>query len=148
MGISPGNTIMISFKQILAKSFLAISLALLFVIGLLLSTAHAHDPISGHYTSVDGSRAELVIQIGSPAPSSLIIQQFFPPQNTLRKASPAPGKLQRGQGVAKWFFKNPRPGTFVIRLDFQNRISPQSLRAIIRCKQPNTGRFIEKQIRP
>lgn len=113
-----------------------------------LHTAEASELISARYLSAGSNRVELAVKVGHPAPTSLIIQQFFPPQSGLRNISPPPAKLQKRQGIAKWFFKNPSPGTLIIRLEFDQRISPGSLSAIIRCRQPRTGQFIEKHIRP
>ncbi len=115
---------------------------------LLATPTLAKDVISGHYLSSDGKRIEVLIQIDHPAPTSLIIQQFFSPGQSPLNIFPRPGRVNPKKGSVKWFFKNPQAGQIKIGLQFKKPIQSSYLRTVLRCRQPETGHFVVKHIRP
>ncbi len=112
------------------------------------TSAWSSELISGRYISSSGKRIELLIHIGQPAPTSLIIQQYYPSELSIVDSSPRPGKINDRKGTVKWFFKNPQAGQLRIGLTFNKNVSAAALSAVLRCRQPTTGQFIEKHIRP
>ncbi len=126
--------------------FIKISLVLLFL--LLPQPAWSKDPISGRYTSVTGNKVELLIHIGQPAPTSLIIQQYYPPKLTIANSSPKVSGINRSNGSVKWFFKNPQPGQLRIGLTFKEKVPKSGLSAVIRCRHPATSQFVDILVRP
>ncbi len=136
---SNGNTLKIHFITRLFMSFL------LFLASQ--TSAWSAELISGGYLSSNGKQIELLIHIGQPAPTSLIIQQYYPTELSIVDSSPRPGKINDGKGIVKWFFKNPQTGQLRIRLSFNEDAPNGVLKAVLRYREPATGQFVEKHIR-
>ncbi len=63
-------------------------------------------------------------------------------------SSPRPSKINGGKGFVKWLFKNPQPGQLPIGLTFNENAPNGVLKAVLRYREPATGQFVEKHIRP
>jgi hypothetical protein len=110
--------------------------------------ASAADLVSGHYSSSSGKSIALSLNIQSPAPASLIIEQYLPPGTEILSSKPKYKKYNRKQGKVKWLLKNVRSGKMTITLHLGNPVGQGSVQALLRCKDPTTGKFIEKNILP
>ena len=108
----------------------------------------AADLVSGRYLSSSGKSIELSLDIQSPAPVSLIIEQYLPPGTEILASKPKFKKYNRKNGKAKWLLKNVRSGKMIVKLQLANKIGQGSIRALLRCKDPATGGFIEKIVNP
>ncbi len=124
-----------------------VHIILLILCGLSLP-AWSQEPISGRYTSIEGNTAELVINIGKPAPKGLIIHQSFPPEITIIRTSPKASGSNPSKGSVKWFLKKPQPGQLRISMTFKDNIPRSLFHAVVRCRHPKTGQYIDISIYP
>lgn len=108
----------------------------------------AADLVTGQYTSSSGKSITLSLNIHSPAPVSLIIEQYLPPGTEILTSKPEFKKYNRKKGKVKWLLKNIRSGKMTVSLKLANEIAQGSVQALLRCKDPSTGKFIEKKIHP
>ena len=108
----------------------------------------AADIVSGRYISSSGKTIELEINIQSPAPASLIIEQYLPPGTGIVSSQPKLKKYNVKKGKVKWLLKNVRSGKMTVRLQLADKIGKGNIRALLRCKDPATGGFIEKTVTP
>lgn len=83
--------------------YLLVALLLLPVTGI------AQESVSARYLGVSGDTVRLRLTIGSPAPQSLILEQYLPPG--AKAVATSPSARQAGNsGVVKWLFKGVSPG--------------------------------------
>lgn len=130
---------------------LRLTLTFLCAIVFLLSlspSVEAMEPVSGHYRSTFGTTIELELQVGYPAPASLIVEQYFPAGLQILSAQPALQKYSSTQGMAKWFLKEIKPGSYNIFLQFDQPVQSSSVRGVIRYRYPLRGYFVEYRIIP
>ncbi|MEE4240140.1 MAG: hypothetical protein V2I36_01645 [Desulfopila sp.] len=105
-------------------------------------------PVRAVYQSVANSKAVFLVEVGNPAPASLIIQHFHPQESRLIGTSPRADKIDDQSGNAKWFLKNVKAGIYPFSLSFNRKVAPETLRLIIRYREPQTGSFQEIVMRP
>jgi len=115
------------------------------IIGLIPLTGHASS-VNGRYVKASGSTVSLEISIGKPAPTSIIVEQTFSQKNKIKAAQPKPKKIS-GNGNTKWLVKNIKPGKKRFTLQLASPLKG-SIRAVIRYKDPATGKFLEKSLTP
>lgn len=108
----------------------------------------AADLVSGRYISSSGKTIELALDIQSPPPASLIIEQYLPPGTRIASSHPKLKKYNSKKGKAKWLLKNVRSGEIIVKLQLADKIGKGNIRALLRCKNPATGGFIEKTVTP
>lgn len=108
----------------------------------------AMEPVTGRYLSSYGAIIELELQVRYPPPASLIIEQYFPAGLQVLGAQPALQKYSSARGMAKWFLKGIRPGSYTISLQFDQPVQSSAVRAVIRYRYPLHGRFVEYRIAP
>lgn len=106
------------------------------------------DLVSGHYISSSGKTIELALEIQSPPPASLIIEQYLPPGTKIASSQPKLKKYDIKKGKAKWLLKNVRSGKMIVKLQLIDKIDKGKIRALLRCKDPATGGFIEMTVIP
>lgn len=123
-------------------------ISFLFCFLLLPSQGHTGETVSAKYTSISKNKVVLTINIGKPAPSNLIVQHFHPTNSKLTNSSPRASKVNVKKGFAKWFLKNVRSGSMSFSLVFNNAVSKNSIRTIIRYRDPVAGNFIETEVHP
>ncbi|MBC8316798.1 MAG: hypothetical protein H8E41_02765 [Desulfobulbaceae bacterium] len=124
--------------------------AAVFVVFVFLSgkPADAADLVSGSYTSFSGNSIVLSIDIQSPPPASLIIEQYLPPGTEIVGSEPKLKKYNIKKGEAKWLLKDVRPGKMTVKLQLAGKIAKGDVRALLRCMDPATGKFVEKNVTP
>lgn len=110
--------------------------------------ATAADLVSGSYTASSGKSIELSLNIQSPPPASLIVEQYLPPGTEIVSSQPKLKKYNIKKGEAKWLLKGVRPGKMTIRLQLADKIGKGNVRALLRCMDPATGSFVEKTVNP
>ena len=108
----------------------------------------AADLVTGHYVSSSGKSIELSLDIQTPAPVSLIIEQYLPPGTKIVDSKPKFKKYNSKKGKVKWLLKNVRSGKKKVTLQLADAIGQGNVRALLRCKDPATGGFIEKTVTP
>jgi hypothetical protein len=111
-------------------------------------TVFAADLVSGHYISSSGKTIELAIDIQSPSPASLIIEQYLPPGTKIASSQPKLKKYDIKKGKAKWLLKNVRSGKMIVKLQLADTLGKGRIQALLRCKDPATGGFVEMTVTP
>ncbi len=102
--------------------------------------------VSGQYLEKSATGLRLEIRVGSPTPTSLILIQHLPPGTRVRNAAPAYKKYNPAKGEVRWLMRNLRPGVFTVRLDLETPVQPSTIRAEIRCKDPETGKMVTTKV--
>lgn len=115
------------------------------IMGLLPLTSHA-STVNGRFIKGSGSTITLEISVGTPAPTSIIVEQSFSQKNTIKAAQPKPKKIS-GNGNAKWLLKNIKPGKKRFTLQLASPLKG-SIRGVVRYKDPASGKFLEKSFTP
>lgn len=105
----------------------------------------ASEPVSARYLGVTGDTVRLRVTIGSPAPQSLILEQYLPPGAQMVGSSPSARQV-RNSSVVKWLFKNVTPGD----IDVTMRVSPpaaaKNVGGSLRYRMPGGGEMQELRI--
>lgn len=121
------------------------------LISILIAIFICHAPVeaktlvTGQYSSSSGKHIVLNMQISSPAPANLIVEQNISPQNVIISSSPRAKKSSRGK--LKWLFRNTDHGQFSISIKLQSPLQGR-INAVVRYRDPDSGNFIESQISP
>ncbi len=103
--------------------------------------------ISGRYLSKTDTELTLEIQVGAPAPVTLIIIQHLPPGTTPAAAEPPYKKYNAQKGEVRWLLRNVEAGTLTVQLQLQSAGQADKLHAEIRCMDPATGKLVTTQVR-
>ncbi len=111
-------------------------------------SGYAASTVDAKYQSVSNNKVVFLVEVGSPAPSSLIVSHKHPPGNRLMSTSPAATKMNQKAGVSKWLLKNVRPGVYPFSLSFKNPVAPRSLSFTVRHRDAASGKMQESLIRP
>jgi hypothetical protein len=127
---------------------LSVSLTAALFISLLLPANVFSASVAAQYQSIENGAVVFVISVGSPAPSSLIIQHYHPSDIAVTGTSPAASKINVKAGFAKWFFKNPQPGSYSFSLNLARTVPPESVRLVLRYKDPGSGALQEVVAQP
>jgi hypothetical protein len=106
------------------------------------STAHTKETVSGRYVSITKNQIEFIVNVGIPAPTSLIVQHFHPAQILLGTV-PQASKVDSDMGSVKWFIKSVEPGEIPFTLTFNRNLSESSVKVILRYRDPVTGNYTE-----
>lgn len=103
----------------------------------------ADDPlVIGRYQRTSAATVTVRIIVGSPAPQSLILEQYLPPGTQVLSMSPA-GHQVSNSGVVKWLFKNVSPGSFDVNLQLEPPSAAQTIGGTIRYRMPGSGKIQE-----
>lgn len=126
-----------------------IPLCLMCLLGILLcpGQAHAADLVSGRYVSSTGTKIVLSLAIQTPAVSNLIVEQYLSPGNNITATSPRAKKVTAGKGKCKWLFRNTRKGNITLTIQLNTPLKG-SVYAMVRYRNPDSGKFQELQIKP
>ena len=107
--------------------------------------AEAKTLVTGEYASSSGNKIVLNLHILNPAPTNLIVEQYFNPQNSVISIGPKP--IKRSPGKIKWLFRNTRSGRFSISIKLRSPLRGQ-IRGVVRYRDPVHGDFVEFHISP
>jgi len=99
-------------------------------------TGQAAELVTGRYLNKTGTRFVLEISVASSAPVNLIVIQKVPPGSGVVMADPAFKKYNRKKGAMRWLLRNVSSGRHQVRFELKQPVSPDSVRAEIRCKNP------------
>ena len=135
-------------KRQLKASWLSVFAVLTAIILFAGEPTSAADIVSGRYISSAGKTIELAINIQSPSPASLIIEQYLPPGTMIKSSQPKLKKYNIKKGKAKWLLKNVRTGKIKVTLHLADKVGKENIRALLRCKDPATGSFVEQIVVP
>lgn len=130
-----------------AKKIILLILTFIFLISLSQNVSGASF-VSAKYQSVANNKVVFLVEVGNPAPSSLIVSHKHPPSNRLLSSSPAATKMNQKAGVSKWLLKNVKPGVYPFSLSFKNPVVPRTVSLTVRHRDVASGKFQEKLIRP
>ncbi len=126
------------------------ALPVFFVVCFFLSisvTSGAANLVSGSYESSGGTDIVLTLAINTPSPSNLIVEQFISPGNNITSTSPTAKKINAARGEVKWLFRNIQSGSLSLSMQLGSPLKG-SVKAMIRYRDPETGRFSELVITP
>lgn len=129
------------------KHFLVIVNVLFFLVLLLCHSSLAATAVSGKHLSTAGKKIVLALSVRSPAPSSLIVEQYISPGNSVISTSPPAKKVNKKNGKIKWLFRNISPGRLTITTLLQRPLKG-TVNTFVRYRDPATGQYIEKNIHP
>lgn len=104
--------------------------------------------VKGQYLSAAGQDIQLLITVGSPAPTTLIVIQNLPPGTVVDSASPAFNQYDAGKGEVKWLLTHVNPGRYTVNLHLQHPVASGHISGDIRYKDPGSGRMINLRVRP
>jgi len=110
-------------------------------------SAHAADLVIGTFTSAGGTTIEMKLLVSNPAPTTLIVEQYMSPQNSVRSTSPQAKKVSPKNGKIKWLFRNLKPGKIRLTTHLNSPLTGQ-VKAYLRYRAPGTGEFTERIILP
>lgn len=103
--------------------------------------------VTGRYLKTSGTTVVLELSVGKPAPSSIIVEHSFTTKNQVLSASPKPKKINSKSGQVKWLVTNIRPGRKQFSLQLAEPLKG-AVQGSLRYREPSTGQFTEKTIRP
>lgn len=103
--------------------------------------------VTGRYLQSSGTTVVLELSVGKPAPSSIIVEHSFTKRNQVLSASPRPKKINSNSGQVKWLVTNIRPGKQRFSLQLAAPLTG-AVRASLRYRDPSSGQFTERNIRP
>lgn len=93
--------------------------------------------ISGRYLDRGSNEIHLQLTVKPPAPAAFIVIQKIPRGTRLISSSPPPSN---GAGpIIKWLFKRPRPGSYLVRMQFSDPISVHQIEGTISYRHPGNG---------
>lgn len=121
-----------------------------FMLLILLCTSHAlaQDSAKIQYISASGTGVVFTVTVTAPPPSSLIVQHFHNPANTLINATPRASQIDNRSGTAKWLIRDVRPGRYTFSLTFAKSVRKQNIHTALRYRTPGSGAFREHTARP
>lgn len=122
--------------------------ALLLLVSLPMPLRAGDALVGGQYQSAAGQDIQLLVTVGSPAPTTLIVIQNLPPGTVVDSASPAFNQYDAGKGEVKWLLTHVNPGRYTINLRLQHPVVSGRISGDIRYKDPGSGRMITLRVRP
>jgi hypothetical protein len=111
-------------------------------------TAYGGETVSGRYTSSAGREILLQIDVGTPAPATVIIIQSLPPGTEIEQSTPELNMYKLERGEAKWLLKDMAPGRHSLSLRLKGPVSSGAVRGEIRFRNPATGEMVKTGVRP
>jgi hypothetical protein len=103
------------------------------------ATASGAEPAKGHYLAPSGNTIKLQLNIASPAPQNLILEQYVPPGTQILNTSPKARKINSQAGVVKWLFKGVSPGITIVTMQVSPATATQDVNGILRYRIPGGG---------
>ena len=131
-------------KQIISGN-VAIFFILFCLIAISQNVVTAQALVTGEYGTASGKRIVLNLHISNPAPTNLIVEQFLSPSNEITGTSPGAKKISSGK--IKWLFRNTSSGTLSISIRLKSNLKG-NVRAIVRYRDPASGKFLEQSVSP
>lgn len=122
--------------------------ALLLLVSLPMPLCAGEGLVGGQYLSAAGQDIQLLITVGSPAPTTLIVIQNLPSGTVVDSASPAFNQYDAGKGEVKWLLTHVNPGRYTVSLRLQHPVVSGRISGDIRYKDPGSGRMINLRVRP
>ncbi|WP_136808376.1 hypothetical protein [Desulfosediminicola flagellatus] len=111
---------------------------------LLCSTQEASaSPVSGRYLQTSGGMIKLQVNIGSPAPQSIILEQYLPPGTTVTNTLPKARKIESASGKVIWLFKRVNSGNMNVTMNVSPNSAANSVSGILRYRVPGGGSLVE-----
>ena len=113
-----------------------------------MDVAHADELITCRYLSSKGQNILLELNVGSPAPSMIIIMQKVPAEASIIKASPKFKKYDKTRGQAKWLLTGVKPGRIKMKMTLSKPIKSSEVFGEVRYKNPATGKMVKMAVMP
>jgi hypothetical protein len=111
-------------------------------------TACGGETVSGSYTSSAGREILLQIEVGTPAPATVIIIQGLPPGTEIEESTPELNMYNQERGEAKWLLKGMAPGRHSLSLRLKEPVASGAITGEIRFRDPATGEMVKIRINP
>ena len=106
------------------------------------------EAVSASYAKIEDGRITIEVKIGAPAPKTILLTQNLPPGTIIIKASPVYNKYDRKTGTATWLLKDIKPGKKLIHFRTEKPITPGSLSAVLRFREPKSGKVVRITVTP
>ena len=97
--------------------------------------------VKGHFSSSSGTKSEIVLNIGNPAPNSIIVEQ----RSSAKAVQTNPGAQKIRGGDITWLLRNPNPGQLHLTSQFKNPLKSKPA-ATVKYKDRKSGQFIVQPI--
>jgi hypothetical protein len=108
----------------------------------------ANDLITCHYLQASGQEIRLELDIGRPAPASVIVIQHLPRGTGIKSSSPRLQKFNKKRSEAKWLLKGPRPGLLTMAMHLDRPVKKGAVSGELRYMNPATGKMVTMRIAP
>ncbi len=106
------------------------------------------EAVSASYAKIEEGLVAIELKIEAPAPKTILLTQNLPPGAIITKASPVYNKYDRKTGTATWLLKDIKPGKRLIRFSTDKPVSPGSLSAVLRFREPKSGKVVRITVTP
>ncbi len=102
--------------------------------------------VSGDLKALSGHKIQIILDIKTPAPNTIIITLHLPADTAVVSAQPAIAKAQPRQGEVNWLLSHVQPGKLRILCRLNKEVKISELIASVRYKNPQTGKMEEDMI--
>lgn len=120
-----------------------IILGLPLLAALLLQPSPAAAEVQAKLFQESGNRFELVIDIGGPAPPTVIVLITLPRGINIQDAEPPPDKFEARHHTAKWLLRGLEAGRTRLTLTTTRSLPLESLTASVRYRDRSSGTVAE-----
>jgi len=121
-------------------AYICSCLVLLLLLAGLFTTARAQAaPPSVRYLPAGPGSVRIEVLVDRPPPTAIIVVQHLPPGVDIVQAEPPPAGFDRQRGEARWLFRQPQPGRFIVTLRLSQPVPPHVLRGELRFRPPSGG---------
>lgn len=105
----------------------------------------ASNLVSGKHLKTSGKTLIVSLNVKSPAPSNLIVEQFLAPGNNISHTSPPAKKINARSGKIKWLFRKISPGKLTITTVLKSPLRG-TVSCVVRYRDPKSGQYVEQRI--
>ncbi len=102
--------------------------------------------VSGRYIQTSGGTVKLRLNIDSPVPQSIILEQHLPPGTQVLSTSPQARKIESRSGTVIWLFKRVKAGNITVAMKVTPDSSANSVKGSLKYRMPGGGGLIETPI--
>lgn len=95
--------------------------------------------LAARYLQSRGTELVIEITVSSPPPASAILIQHLPPDVRITQSSPGVNNYSPGKPVAKWLFRNLKPGKMTIHITLDRTVASSDISAELRFKPARGG---------
>lgn len=109
--------------------------------------SYSNGIVAGEFLSSEGNKIVLQLAIQSESPVTIIVEQLFSAGNQITETNPDAKKISSNGKKIKWLLKKRQTEVLKLKTILANPIQGK-VKAIIRYRSPQTGKFVETEISP